>query len=501
MQKRCSDIICCLYWIGLLSCACALNFYFFSFDPRSLARLSQLSHPHSTHTSLPDTFLGLTRYQQVHTRVFVLNVVWEKAPTTNRTADAVYGFVESWRHIFNIPEKPEERHCPWSLLGKLVATEKQKVVVNDILIVTDPRVNLSTFPVHCEVLRPYADDVDVIIARLKIQQRLIDRVSRCFVLQTFVPTDPNVWEDVNDIHSIAALTEPAVVSLIGQYDLVFKVGSDSLLLPSINNDDNIPNVRERELLVGQDDYSSPTTRELIGNYASLFGYGKPNVSNINPVWCGYVEDVVHIARISLRIARFILEYDPIFHLKLYQPLEWRKEFIPRYSAEIGISETIQKNNLKRTESLRYFNATESFVHSLESKDLPILASIPDLTSFQRLSDDDLVATLLTEGARWGEVETYLINSAIAGQWRRRMEWEDVRVSVKNPPLSKEIVKEMLSWTVCPTNFPYPYARGARCCSKNTDCKDVKITFKSECCGGESFQCLAGLGCNKGGKKR
>eukprot|EP00922_Rhytidocystis_sp_ex-Travisia-forbesii_P035378 GHVS01052496.1.p1 GENE.GHVS01052496.1~~GHVS01052496.1.p1 ORF type:complete len:807 (+),score=78.46 GHVS01052496.1:2745-5165(+) len=303
-------------------------------------------------------------------RVFVLYVPF--VPTNPfGPMDEMFGMVESWRFVYGRLESPaEEPVIPTAQIGKLHgptfnanrAFPVGVPYINDLLIVTDPRIDDDQFPWICRVI--YADEAHpASIVNIPKRTQLSNDastnsslLSRCFVLKTYLASTqfhPS-WAAHLAMNSVAALADPAVAAVLNLYDLVLRSDNDCFLAPFINSPLYIPwrlpnvpgeSVEEFGFVAGGGGYSSLATARLLPEYARLLGVRHQGVRNIGSTWYGRPQDVVAVARLTVQVGEYLLENDPVFIRGNGEWPEWCRCVLLLYSGEIAVNHVIHKRRL------------------------------------------------------------------------------------------------------------------------------------------------------------
>eukprot|EP00922_Rhytidocystis_sp_ex-Travisia-forbesii_P035381 GHVS01052499.1.p1 GENE.GHVS01052499.1~~GHVS01052499.1.p1 ORF type:complete len:819 (+),score=71.54 GHVS01052499.1:2745-5201(+) len=304
-------------------------------------------------------------------RVFVLYVPF--VPTNPfGPMDEMFGMVESWRFVYGRLESPaEEPVIPTAQIGKLHgptfnanrAFPVGVPYINDLLIVTDPRINDDFFPWICRVI--YGDEPHTAtIINIPKRSQLADDpstnssiLSRCFVLKTYLAStqfQPS-WTLHPAMHSVAALADPAVAAVINLYDLALRSDNDCFLAPFLNSPRYVPwrmaptaarPDGEFAFMVGGGGYSSFATARLLPEYARLLGLRHQKVRSIGSSWYGRPRDVVAAARLTVQVGEYLLLNDPVISSgDGGEWPDWCRCVLLLYSGEMAINHVVDKSRI------------------------------------------------------------------------------------------------------------------------------------------------------------
>lgn len=250
-------------------------------------------------------------------RVFLLYIPLIKE-NPHSQVDEVFGFIESWRFLYGRREEEGvEPKVPTSQLHVLhgdtfnayLAFPEGVPYINDVIMVVDPRIDEDVFPWICRVA--YADDAHLwsvanVNRRIQLAEKFYgqDRghgqakwreedmtidpattsslgqaggptsgqsplrpsslLSRCYVIKTFLSFTQfqDDWRKHPAMHSVAALADPAVASLVSQYDLVMRSDNDCFLAPFLNHPKYVPWLQASSPPNEQDTTKPPTSTHI-----------------------------------------------------------------------------------------------------------------------------------------------------------------------------------------------------------------------------------------------
>jgi len=240
------------------------------------------------------------------------------------------------------------------------------IVVNDLLIVMDPRVEYNYLPPDCQILYPPGiSDMDQVLSELDLESRVESGSAlrgdfalkpenfisdgRCFVVPTHLANqDQPVLSIYHELNSINILLDATTQAIVMKYNQVMRLDVDCFLAPGlqlVKPPWKLKNKDMYEMWAGQGGYRSIMSEKVLGEYRLKLGIRDSRHRNVGSTLLGHSREVVAVARLTNKIVHFLLNNDPIFLSRSGDWPRWWLNVASMYGSEVAVNHVLPKESL------------------------------------------------------------------------------------------------------------------------------------------------------------